>query len=122
MREKEPEIPKAPEKTEEKDSGKDQEQTGDTTEEKTPEEENPQTTPEQMSELFKKLTNGVLRGEQAIDVREFHIPQTKADSIYQQFLAKNPFIVPPEDEWKYRIPDRHRQSGKTWRPSSPDMP
>lgn len=89
---KEPEIPKAPEKTEEKDSEKDPEQTGDTTEEKTPEEENPQTTPEQMSELFKKLTNGVLRGEQAIDVREFHIPQTRADSIYQQFLAETPLL------------------------------
>lgn len=89
---KEPEIPKAPEKTEEKDSEKGPEQTGDTTEEKTPEEENPQTTPEQMSELFKKLTNGVLRGEQAIDVREFHIPQTKADSIYQQFLAETPLL------------------------------
>lgn len=89
---KEPEIPKAPEKTEEKDSEKDPEQTGDTTEEKTPEEENPQTTPEQMSELFKKLTNGVLRGEQEIDVREFNIPETKADSIYKQFLTDNPFL------------------------------
>lgn len=40
------------------------------------------------SDLFNKLTNGVLQGAQEINVREFNIPSNKADSLYSAFLEK----------------------------------
>lgn len=40
------------------------------------------------SDLFNKLTNGVLQGAQEINVREFNIPSNKADSLYSAFLYK----------------------------------
>lgn len=44
------------------------------------------------SELFYKLTNGVLQGAKEINVREFNIPTEKADSIYSSFLRNNPLL------------------------------
>ena len=43
-------------------------------------------------EIFRKLTNGVLRGEKEISVGEFLISTEKADSIYKQFLINNPLL------------------------------
>lgn len=43
-------------------------------------------------EIFRKLTNGVLRGEKEISVVEFLISTEKADSIYKQFLINNPLL------------------------------
>lgn len=44
------------------------------------------------SDLFNKLTNGVLQGAQEINVREFNIPSNKADSLYSAFLEKDPLL------------------------------
>lgn len=66
--------------------------TDDTEKEENPEKEDPGTASLQIDELFKTLTNGVLRGEKEIDVRNFNIPETKADSIYKKFLAENPLL------------------------------
>lgn len=44
------------------------------------------------SDAFRALTNGVLRGEKEIAVREFHIPTDKADSVYRAFLRSHPLL------------------------------
>lgn len=44
------------------------------------------------SDVFRALTNGVLRGEKEITVREFHIPTAKADSVYHAFLRSHPLL------------------------------
>lgn len=62
------------------------------------EEENPNEREEAMkepgkeSEVFRVLTNGVLRGEKEIAVKEFHIPTAKADSMYRAFLHSHPLL------------------------------
>ena len=42
--------------------------------------------------VFRALTNGVLRGEKEIAVKEFHIPTAKADSVYNAFLRSHPLL------------------------------
>lgn len=86
------EVEKTPEKTEPKDSDKNTIQDKEEEEEETLEEDNPETTFLQTNALFKKLINGVLRGEKEIDIHEFNIRETEADSIYKQFLADNPLL------------------------------
>ena len=44
------------------------------------------------SDVFRALTNGVLRGEKEIAVKEFHIPTAKADSVYRAFLRSHPLL------------------------------
>lgn len=45
------------------------------------------------SDLFNKLTNGVLQGSKEINVREFNLSSEKADSIYNSFLGRNSFLL-----------------------------
>lgn len=85
---KEPETEKIPEKIGQQDSDKEP----GPSDEDTTEEEKPASPPLQVHDIFKRLTNGTLQGKEEIDVRDLHIPETKADSIYKQFLADNPFL------------------------------
>lgn len=44
------------------------------------------------TDIFRALTNGVLRGEKEVLVKDFRIPAAKADSVYNAFLRSHPLL------------------------------
>lgn len=45
-----------------------------------------------VSEVSKKLLNGILRGEEEIDVSSLNLNEGLQDSIYYNFLSENPLL------------------------------